>query len=121
MIEVIGTALLMGAFIVAGVGIVATFWNDLVDFAKDIVQKAQKVLEVLNRVVYGVKVFLKKIIEGVQEIVRHYSYSEVDKQWQETTTTRTVSENEVPEEIRNKLKYNREEDFTQELKLQITN
>ena len=110
------TALIMGLSVIAGIGIIAIFWNDLVDFIKD---TAQKISKAFNRVVYGTKIFLKKILEGVQEIFKHYS--KVDGHWEEITTTRTISESEVPVEILNKVQYGQEVDVTQELELQMTN
>lgn len=40
-------------------------------------------------------------------------------QWQETTVTRTVSESEVPEEIRRKAEMMEEADITKELEQQL--
>ena len=64
------TTLLWGAAFIAGVGIVAAFWNDLVNFLKKAVQKVRQIVE---GIVYGCKVFVKKMREGVKEISRHYS------------------------------------------------
>ncbi len=70
------STLLWGAAIIAGVGIVATFWNDLVNFLK---KAMQKVSEMVSGVVYGCKVFLKKMREGAKEISRNYT--KVDQNW----------------------------------------
>ena len=88
------TALLWGAGILAGVGIVAAFWNDIVKFLKKAVEKVRQLVE---GVVYGCKVFVKKMREGMKEISRHYS--KVDQHWEETTVTKVISESEVPPEI----------------------
>ena len=85
------TALLWGAGILAGVGIVAAFWNDIVKFLKKAVEKVRRLVE---GVVYGCKVFVKKMREAVKEISRHYS--KVDQHWEETTVTKVISESEVP-------------------------
>ncbi len=108
------STLLWGAAIIAGVGIVATFWNDLVSFLK---KAAQKVSEIVSGVVYGCKVFLRKVREGAKEISRHYS--KVDQHWEETTITRVVPESEVPPEILERASTNSELDITEELEMQL--
>lgn len=108
------TALLLGAGVLVGIGLVAVFWNDIVSFLKKAVNKVK---ELVSGVVYGFKVFVKKISEGIKEISRHYS--KVGQQWQETTITRNVSESEVPEEIRNKAMYSEELDITDELEMKL--
>ena len=105
--------LLLGA---ALIGVVAAFWKDLVDFLKTAVQKVQ---QMVTGVVYGFKVFVKKLYEGVKEISRHYS--KVGQHWQETTITRMVSESEVPAEILERARASEELDITDELELQLQN
>lgn len=103
--------LLLGA---AVVGIVAAFWKDLVNFLRKAVQKVQ---QIISGIVYGCRVFVKKIHEGVKEISRHYS--KVDQHWEETTITRVVSESEVPSEILERARANEELDITDELEMQL--
>ena len=110
------TTLLWGAAIIAGVGIVAAFWFDLVKFLKKAVEKVR---QVVDGVVYGFKVFVTKMREGVREISRHYS--KVDQHWEETTVTRTVSESEVPPEILARAEAYRELDITDELEMELSN
>ena len=102
------TALLWGAGILAGVGIVAAFWNDIVKFLKKAVEKVRRLVE---GVVYGCKVFVKKMREAVKEISRHYS--------KETTVTKVISESEVPPEILERARANEELDITDELEMQL--
>jgi len=109
------TSVILGAVLTAGViGIVATFWNDIIAFLKNAVEKVK---QVVAGVVYGCKVFVKKLSEGVREISRHYS--KVDGYWQETTVTKTISEREVPPEILERAKNQEELDITNELELQL--
>ena len=103
--------LLLGA---ALIGVVAAFWKDLVSFLKKAVEKVQ---QIVAGTVYGFKVFVKKIHEGVKEISRHYS--RVDQHWEETTITRIVSESEVPSEILERARANEELDITDELEMQL--
>ena len=108
------TTLLLGAAIIAGVGIVAAFWNDLVKFLKKAIQKVRQLVE---GIVYGCKVFVRKIREGIKEISRHYS--KVDQHWEETTVTKTISESEVPPEILERARASEELDITDELEMQL--
>ena len=99
------TTLLLGAVIV---GIVAAFWDELLDFVKKGLKKVKRTVELL-------KVFVQKVQNGVKEIARYYA--RVGQNWEETTITRTISEDELPEEIRNKKSYkkNKETEITEEL------
>ena len=108
------TALITGAAIIAGVGIVAAFWNDMIDWLKRAIAKVESVVA---GILYGSRVFVIKISEGVQEISRHYS--KVEDHWQETTVTKTVSASEVPQEILDRANLYQELDITEDLELQL--
>lgn len=110
------TSIIFSAVLAAGiVGIAATFWNDIISFLK---KGIEKVRQVVKGVVYGCRVFIKKISEGVSEISRHYS--KVDEHWQETTITRTVPESEVPPEILKRAEMQKKEvDITDEMELSV--
>ena len=110
------TALLWGATIIAGIGIIGAFWSNLQDFVR---RATRKVEEIVAGIVYGFKVFVKKMREGIREISRHYS--KVDQHWEETTVTRTISESEVPPEILARANSNMELDITDEMEMQLTN
>ena len=101
--------LLLGAVIV---GIVAAFWDELLDFVKKGLKKVKRTVELL-------KVFVQKVQNGVKEIARYYSRA--GQKWEETTITRTISEDELPEEIRNKKSYkkNKETEITEELEYML--
>lgn len=110
------TSIILGAVLTAGVvGIVATFWNDIISFLQNALYKVKQIVE---GIVYGCKVFVKKLSEGVREISRHYS--KVNGHWQETTVTKTISEREVPPEILERAKIEEELDITDELELQLS-
>lgn len=108
------TALLLTVGVIAGATIVATFWNDFVGFLKSAIEKVKNMV---SGVVYGCKVFIKKLSDGVKEISRHYS--KVEQHWEETTVTRTISESEVPPEILKRAQGNTELDITDELEMQL--
>lgn len=111
------TALLFGAAVIAGAGIVAAFWNDLVAFLKKAVEKVRALVA---GIVYGTKVFIRKIGEAFKEISRNYS--KVDDHWQETIVTREIPASKVPEDIlarANEIGYGQELDITDELEMQL--
>lgn len=110
----IGIAILIGATI-AAVGAVAKFWKDIREW---ILRGAKKVAEIVKGVVYGVRVFAKKMREAFKEISKHYSK---DRQgnWEETTVTRNIPENEVPAEILAVANQSTETDITKKLELEI--
>lgn len=111
------STIIMGAVCVAGVGLLATYWNNIIDWLKRAIKKVQSVI---NHVVYGTKVFIQKIKEGIKEISKHYSQDEYGR-WKETIVTREIPASEVPEEIRKKAKYyNEQVDITNELELQLS-
>ncbi|EGQ7901750.1 MULTISPECIES: hypothetical protein [Vibrio] len=107
--------LLAGAAIM-GIGAVATFWSDIKEW---IVRGAKKVAEVVRGVVFGVRVFVKKMRDAFKEISRHYSK---DRQgnWEETTVTRKVSPSEVPQEILDMANAMSETDITSKLELELS-
>ena len=107
-------ALLCGAAIIAGVGIFALFWDDLRDFLTKAVEKVRRLAD---GAVYGYRIFLKKLREGVQEISRHYY--KVGKHWEEAEFTRQVPANEVPPELLARASPNMELDITGEMEMQL--
>lgn len=109
------TTLLLGAGLLLGGSLLTRFWNDIIEWLK---RAVDKVAEVIVGVVYGCTVFIKKLLEGVQEISKHYSKRN-DGKWEETVVTKQISEDQVPEEIRRKAVYNKEVEVTKELELKL--
>jgi hypothetical protein len=105
---------LAGAAIV-GIGLIAAFWGEIKSW---LIRAAEYVAKVIKGIVDGTKVFFKKIGDMIKQISKNYSKNRVNNTWQETIVTRQVSEDEVPEEIRNKVNSS-EKDFTKELELQL--
>lgn len=109
--------ILIGVLLAAAtIGIIKAFWHDLQNF---LIKATKKVQELVAGIVYGFKVFVKKVQEGVKEISRHYS--KVDQHWEETTSTKIISESDVPPEILARAKANMELDITEEMEMQLTN
>lgn len=98
-----------------GGGLLIAFWNDLTEFLK---KAAEKVKALVHGVLFGVKVLLKRIENGFQQIARHYS--KVDNHWEETIVTKTVSESEVPADIRARVKSDVPLDLSDELEMALT-
>ena len=111
MIQVV---LALGAVIV-GSGLLAVFWKDILNFLQKAIRKVQQVVE---GILYGSKVMIRKISDGFKEISRHYS--KLDGVWQETTITRTVPESQVPKEFRERAARCEELDITDELEMQLS-
>lgn len=109
----LGVGLIVTGIVAAGV--FAAFWNDIKKF---LIKAIRKVEQIISGVVYGSKVFLKKLSEGFKEISRHYSQN--NGVWEETTVTRTVSASEVPEEFRRRAAYANELDITDEFELALS-
>lgn len=109
--------LLLGAAV--GVGaVLATFWDEIVDWLKKTIVKVQ---EAIRRAIIGFTVFLKKVNHFIKEISKHYSKNEQGR-WQETIVTKEVNENDVPPEIRAKLEKipsSSELDISSEMQLKL--
>jgi hypothetical protein len=108
--------LLTAAASVVTIGILSAFWEDIKNWLHRI---AQKVVKTIKAAVIGTKIFIKKMMEAFEEVARTYQQDTQGK-WYETTTTKTVSESEVPPEIKAKAKIlNREVDITKELEKEL--
>ena len=90
----VGKILAAGVTVAAVAGTVAHYWNEITSWLKKAINKVK---EVVKGIVYGTKVFARKLAEGFKEISKHYSKK--GTQWEETTVTRTIDESEVPPEI----------------------
>ena len=111
------TSILLGAAAIVGTGIIVSYWNNILDWVK---RAINKVREVIKHVVYGTKVFIKKMNEAIKEISKHYSQDELGR-WKETIVSREIPASEVPPEIRAKaMQMNQEVDITNELELQLS-
>ena len=96
----------------------AEFWEETVNFLKDTIQKAKKIID---GILFGTKVFVQSMGGAIQEIARHYSKK--GNQWRETVYTREISPSEVPPDILEKAKRaeqkNSAADITRELEMEL--
>ena len=114
---ILGTKIAAGSLIAAGVAaVVAHFWEDIVEWMQETIEMVKRKIK---GVLVGSKVYIKKLGDKVEEIARHYSKNEKD-QWEETTVTKRVSPDEVPEEFLQQAEQNNDElDITDELEMQL--
>ena len=115
----IAVAKILAAVAITGavVGTIAYFWDSIREWLQDVVQKVKNIIE---GIVYGCRVFAKKIREGILEISKHYSKK--GTKWQEYAVMREIDESEVPEEILAKVgrtEVDLTDDFSEALKLEV--
>lgn len=111
----IGTMLLIGAAIVGG-GLIATFWRQIVDWMKRVLEKVKTLVQ---GVVAGFRIFFSRMQGAGKEISKNYA--KVGTKWQETIVERTVEISEIPEEYLQRMTASEKEyEFTEELEKQIT-
>ncbi len=108
------TAILIGVGVIVGATLLVKFWNEMTSWLK---RAINTVKEICGMISYGVSVFVRKVGEGLKEISKHYIKK--NNQWEEKIVSRTISENEVPNEIREKASYSYEVDVTEELENQL--
>lgn len=110
----IGTMLLIGAAIVGG-GLIATFWRQIVDWMKRVLEKLKTLVQ---GAVAGFRIFFSKMQGVGKEISKNYA--KVGTKWQETVVERTVEISEIPEEYLQKMTtIEKEYEFTEELEKQL--
>lgn len=111
----IGTLLLLTG-VIAGAGIIATFWKEIVNWLKRILDKIKTMVQ---GTVAGFKVFFTRMQGMGKEISKNYV--KVGTKWQETIVEKTVELSEIPKEYLDKMTISeREYDFTEELEQQLT-
>ena len=112
--------LIAAGLAIGGVVIVAN-WNSIANWLKDFVPKLRAVWNsVRKNVPHGARIFGDIIVEGAERLARiiHKLYYKENGQWIEETTTRKVSEDEVPASIRNKIN-RKEADITEEIEKEL--
>ena len=113
--------LLIAAGLAIGGVVIAANWNSIVNWLKDFVPKLRAAWNsVRENVPHGARIFGDIIVEGAERLARiiHKLYYKENGQWIEETTTRKVSEDEVPASIRNKIN-RKEADITEEIEKEL--
>ena len=111
----IPVAIIVGAALLVGTGLVVVFWNKIITTVRTVIEKIQSVVKGILR---GVRVFLRKTSDGVIQITKNYSQDE-NRKWHETVVRRTLSEDEIPKDIRDRLILDKEFDMTDEFERQL--
>ncbi len=113
---------LIGLGVLIGGAILVANWGAIVDWLNDFIPKLKKQWKTLREgIPNGARIYGDLIVEGADRLAKimHKLYYKEDGHWVEQTTTRKVSEDEVPEAIRNKLNRNTESDITGEIEEEL--
>lgn len=80
--------------IAAGVGalLVAAFWDEIVDWLKDLVSKIK---DLFRSIGHKAKLLARKIAKGILKLI-HVLFFKKDNKWYKETTRAEVDESEVP-------------------------
>ena len=115
-------AIITAASIAAGVSVgiavghaIVIYWDSIIKWVQGVYNKIKNTIK---GILYGTKIFIKKLLDGRYEEISK-NYSEQDDEWEETIVTRKINASEVPEEIRNRALY-METDITDDY-LELTN
>ena len=81
--------------IAAGIGalFVAAFWDEIVDWLKDLVSKIKNLFRGIG---HAAKLFAQKAARGILKII-HKLFFKQDNKWYQETTRTEIDESEVPE------------------------
>ena len=102
------------AAVIGGVLLVA-FWDEIVDWLKDLVTKLKSMFaSMAKKIAHAAGAFIQKIENGLAAI-RHKLYYKEEGEWVEETTTRKIKESEIPANILRKAKRSQETDVTEEI------
>ena len=104
--------------LVGGVLLVA-FWDDIVDWLKDLVSTLKSMFaSAAKKIAHAAGAFIQKIENGLAAI-RHKLYYQEEGEWVEETTTRKIKEEEIPASILRKAKRSQETDVTDEIEEEL--
>lgn len=112
----IATTLILGAGLLIGIGLVVKFWNNIISYMKKAIPKVQEAIRIA---VDGCRVGLRKTTDAIQQVTRFFSQNRETKVWTETIARRTLEENEIPEEHRERLILEGEFDVSDELEMKL--
>lgn len=99
-----------GIIAVIGTTLAVSFWSEIVDWFKEVFSQVKRLF--LN-IVHATAAFVKKAANAIAKVMHRLYYKE-DNKWIEETTTREISESELPDSIKKKLRV-KETEVTEEL------
>lgn len=86
--------------VTAAAGAVFGVWHYFADFLRDAMNfVAEKVKGLLHVVFAGSQALLKKVWNGIVEIVKSFTYDRDNDRWKVTTTEREIPPDKVNEEV----------------------
>lgn len=108
-------------FVGVGVGVaIAVYWEELSKWVKTVYELLPGSFK---RDLQGFETFVKRAGKVFKNVLNYYSFNQKTQKWSKITEATEVSEDEIPEHIRNKLKHNTEvettDEFKEELQLQF--
>lgn len=113
----IPVAVIVGATLIVGIGVAVKFWNKIISFLQRLVEKLKNVVQ---GVLMGVKVFLRKTKDGIQYVTKTYAQDKETKKWEEGLVKKDIEVKEIPKEEKQKLdQMEMDEDFDISEKLEL--
>ena len=113
--------LLIGAGLLIGGVLIVANWDSIVNWLKDFVPKLKAAWEKVRIMVpHGARIYGDLVVEGADKLAKimHKLYYKEDGQWVEETTTRKVSQDEVPPAILAKIRM-QESDITENMEAEL--
>lgn len=113
--------LLIAAVGILGGFFIVSYWSDIVKWLEKFLPEVKRLWsQVRSFVPHEARIFGDKIIENAETIIRimHKMFYKEDGKWYEKTTTRQISEDEVPADIRNRI--GRQTNITPEIERELS-
>ena len=104
-----------------GACLVVTYWSEIINWLKDFVTKLKRVFAQVGRIIKHAAIIVAQKIRDVYARIMHKQYYQKQGKWFEETTTRVISEDEVPPQILAKIEREEtaETDITPEMEREL--
>lgn len=98
--------------------IINDFWKKLVEWIKETLSELSNKV---NGTIWGVSAQIQKVKKIFKDFCAEITvyYSKIGTTWNETTVTKVISEEEVPEDILRRAKANEKIDITKDMELAL--
>ena len=101
-----------------GACLVVKYWNEIIEWLTDFITKLKKAFDQIGRTVKHAAIIMAQKIRDVYARIMHKQYYQEQGKWLEETTTREISEDEVPPQILAKIG-RAETDITTEMEREL--